>query len=150
MAILGTLKLNSTQDAESQERVTDLREQWINVVTDLVQQVTAWAAAVQEEHHWTLEAGQIELAEEIVGGTYRVPTLIIHAEGNALHLEPIARGVLSAEGRVDLSAWPSLFRVMLLRKNDTWIVRTESGLDWPQTWSEQTFLTIAEGLLQAG
>jgi len=68
-------------------------------------------------------------------------------------LEPIARGTVGAQGRVDLYAWPSLFRVMLLHKPRgkdrplEWVVRTESGLDWPQAWSRETFLTLADGLL---
>ena len=42
-----------------------------------------------------------------------------------------------------------MFRVMLLRQSDQWIIRTESGLDWPQAWSQETFLTLADGLLRA-
>ena len=82
---------------------------------------------------------------------YRVPVVTIHAPQGRLILEPIARGTLGAQGRVDLHAWPSLFRVMLLhrpRGKDRpleWVVRTESGLDWPQLWNRETFLTLAEG-----
>lgn len=30
-----------------------------------------------------------------------------------------------------------------------WVVRTESGLDWPHPWGRETFLALAEGLLKA-
>jgi len=96
-----------------------------------------------------VERAEKELAEEIVGGAYRVPVVTIHALQGRLILEPIARGTMGAQGRVDLYAWPSLFRVMLLRRDGGWVARTESGIDWPQAWDRETFLTLADGLLKA-
>jgi hypothetical protein len=56
---------------------------------------------------------------------------------------------MGAAGRVDLYAWPTLFRVMLLRspQDETWAIRTDSGLRWPNPWSEETFAQLALGLL---
>lgn len=149
MTTFGTLQLDPAQDAEFQARLGRLRAQWVAEVAALVQAVTAWATEAAAAHGWSLEPGTLDLSEEVVGGAYTVPSLVIHAGENDLHLEPIARGVLGAEGRVDLYAWPSLFRVMLLRKNGGWVVRTESGLDWPQPWGRDTFVALAEGLLKA-
>ena len=74
-----------------------------------------------------------------------MPVLTIHAPQGRLILEPIARGIVGAQGRVDLYAWPSLFKVLLLHKPRgkdrplEWVVRTESGLDWPQPWGVRHF-----------
>lgn len=121
----------------------------------LADEVQTWAEQEAAERNWRVTREQKELAEEVVGGVYHVPVVTIHALQGRLVLEPIARGVLGAQGRVDLYAWPSLFRVMLLHKPRgkdkpmKWVVRTDSGLDWPQPWNRETFLTLAEGLLNA-
>ena len=149
MPTYGTLEVNPLSDAAFQARPTRLREQWVEQVTTLVRQAEEWAEAAKDAQGWTVEPETYDIEEEVVGGAYRVPSLRLITSGDELRLEPIAHGVLHADGRVDLYAWPSLFRVMLLRKNGAWIVRTESGLDWPQPWSQETFLTLTSGLLRA-
>ncbi len=143
-----TLTLTKKQVAES-------RDNWERNTALLADEVQAWAAQEAAALGWQVEREQKELAEEVVGGAYRVPVVTIHAPQGRLILEPVARGVLGAQGRVDLYAWPSLFRVMLLHKplgkgqGLEWVVRTESGIDWPQPWGREAFLTLAEGLLNA-
>ncbi len=149
MPTFGTLELDPVREAAFQDRLTRLREQWVEQVTALMRQAETWAVEAQDTRGWTIERETHEIEEEVVGGAYVVPGLRLSAGEDELRLEPVARGVLHADGRVDLYAWPSLFRVMLLRKNGEWIVRTESGLDWPQTWNRETFLTLADGLLRA-
>ena len=101
----------------------------------LADDVQSWATQ-EAARGWRVETEERELAEEVVGGAYRVPVVTIHAPQGRLIMEPIARGTVGAQGRVDLYAWPSLYRVMLLHKPHNheyeWVVRTESGLDWPQ------------------
>ena len=138
-----------------QVRTTQSRENWEHNTGLLADDVQTWAAQEAAARSWRVDHEETELAEEVVGGAYRVPVITIHAPQGKLVLEPIARGVLGAQGRVDLYAWPSLFRVMLLHKplgqgrGLEWVVRTDSGLDWPQPWGRETFLTLAEGLLNA-
>ncbi len=129
------------------------RDNWERNTALLAEDIEAWASSAGRG--WRVEREQKELSEEVVGGAYLVPVVTIHAPEGRLILEPVARGVLGAQGRVDLYAWPSLFRVMLLHKplgkdrGLAWVVRTESGIDWPQPWNRETFLTLAEGLLNA-
>ena len=76
----------------------------------------------------------------------------ISAHSGRLLLEPIGLDVFGARGRVDLYASPCLYRVMLLRgpnPNEDWIIRTESGIDWPNRWGRGSFVAIAEQLLGA-
>ena len=119
---------------------------WIKDVNDLADDVQAWAG----EQGWSVVRGDTQLSEAVAGGAYQVPRLTVDAPEGRLLLEPVARGVVGAAGRVDLYAWPSHYRVMLLRQaGGGWVVRTESGLDWPQPWGRETFLTVARGLLNA-
>ncbi len=148
-----TLTLTKPQGTSVAADPAQTRQEWEKEAARLADDVQAWAN--EAARGWRVERDEKELSEEAVGGVYRVPMVTIHAPQGRLILEPVARAAFRAEGRVDLSAWPSLFRVMLLHKPTgrngalEWVVRTESGLDWPQPWSRETFLTLADGLLKA-
>lgn len=150
-----TLTLTKERAAEAHADLAQTRQDWEQQTARLADDVEAWAAQEAATRNWRVEREQKELSEEVVGGAYRVPVVTVHAPQGKLVLEPIARGTVGSQGRVDLSAWPSLFRVMLLHKPrgqdkpTEWVVRTDSGLDWPQPWGRETFLTLAEGLLNA-
>lgn len=145
------LTLTKEQAAGLDTRMAQSRHDWEHTTVLLADDVQTWASQEAAARGWRVEREEQERAEDVVGGAYRVPVVTIHAPQGRLILEPIARGTLGAQGRVDLHAWPSLFRVMLLhrpRGKDRpleWVVRTESGLDWPQLWNRETFLTLAEG-----
>ncbi len=140
------------------QQAADVRRTWERDTTALADEVQAWAEQGGAGRGWRVEREEKELSEEKVGGAYRVPVVTIHAPHGDLVLEPIARAVpavMEAQGRVDLYAYPSFFRVMLMHRSSggggplEWVVRTESGLDWPQPWGRETFLTLADGLLKA-
>ena len=148
-----TLTTDQARDLES--RKTQSRHNWERHTRRLADDVQDWIRQTAEDHGWRVERSELELSEEVVGGAYVVPVVTVYAPQGRLILEPIARGTVGAQGRVDLYAWPSLFRVMLLHKPRgkdrplEWVVRTESGLDWPLPWNRETFLALAEGLLNA-
>lgn len=117
---------------------------WQDVMGTLASTVEDWSRA----RKWEVEWSSAEVDEELLG-TYKISVLTIETEKGRLLLEPIARMVVGAEGRVDLYAWPTLFRVMLLYTADrTWTVRTDSGIDWPQPWGMETFYALAAALLR--
>jgi hypothetical protein len=122
-----------------------IRNAWLDLVHALARQVRQWA----EKQGWTVTQTEREIVEDEIG-TYTVPVLEIDTPRGQVVLEPIGQDVWGAKGRVDLYAWPSHYRVMLLRTNaPDWVIRTESGLNWPQPWQQETFVTLAEGLLGA-
>jgi hypothetical protein len=122
-----------------------IRDEWLGQVNSLTQQVRGWA----ERQGWTVTQSEREVIEEQLG-SYKVPVLEIDTPRGQVVLEPIGQDVLGAKGRVDLYAWPTHYRVMLLRTGGPdWVIRTDSGLNWPQPWEPTTFVTLAEGLLGA-
>jgi len=68
-----------------------------------------------------------------------------------LTVEVKGRGPSQTSGRVQLSAWPTLFRVMLLHKpgEAEWTIRTDSGIPLRQPWRRETFVSLAKDLLNA-
>ncbi len=119
--------------------------QWQTAVKALAHEIEDWA----RERGWGVERSSGEVNEELFG-VYEVPVLTIETDKGRLILEPIARMVVGADGRVDLYAYPTLFRVMLLYTagDHRWTVRTDSGIDWPQPWQKDTFYALAAGLLR--
>lgn len=89
-----------------------LQEAWIRDVSALAQQVAGWS----EKQGWIVQWFDEEVREDAAIGAYVVPKLEIKTADGTVILAPVAHGVLGADGRVDLYAWPSYFRVMLLRK----------------------------------
>lgn len=96
---------------------------------------------------WEVEESETTITEQYLQ-TYAAPVLTIRLPNGRVHVEPVARLVLGAEGRVDLFAWPSLVRVMLLRKGEIWIVRPEMGPSWPRPWGRDTFVELARLLVE--
>jgi hypothetical protein len=122
-----------------------LREEWLGAIDALREQVKGWA----EAQGWRVDQSEREVIEEQIGA-YHVPVLEIDTPRGQVVLEPKGQDLVGARGRVDLYAWPTLYRVMLLRKpGQDWVVRTESGLNWPHPWEQATFVELAEGLLGA-
>jgi hypothetical protein len=121
-----------------------LRAEWLAAANSLLADISAWAA----EQEWQVETGEQTLQEKPLG-EYETLCLTIHAPAGDLVVEPVARCVPGAEGRVDLYAWPSHHRVRLLRRAGRWVVRTDSGIDWPHPWSRDTFLELATALISA-
>jgi hypothetical protein len=129
----------------SPEEQARLRDEWLQVVEALGRQVRGWA----EQRGWTVTEERREINEERLG-IYQAPVLQIETPHGSVFLEPIARDVGGADGRVDLYAWPTLYRVMLLRGGGPdWMIRTDSGIYWPHPWGEATFAELAEGLIGA-
>lgn len=134
-------------DKPKQQTRDELRDDWTRAVLDLEKDVADWAKA----EGWDVSASDRVVSEESIGD-YAVPDLTIETpEGQRLILEVKGRGPANASGRVQLFAWPTLFRVLLLRKSgdDNWIIRTDSGIPLRKTWNRETFITLARDLLSA-
>jgi hypothetical protein len=121
----------------------ETRAEWQLAVEALMADVRAWAAA----QGWTVEKVEHVLTEGPLG-MYTVPGLEIRTPRGQLLLEPAGRNVAGALGRVDFSVWPTMVRVMLLRKEDgNWVIKTDFGPRWPHSWGPSTFVELAELLL---
>lgn len=136
----------SIQQLERPE-TAQVRDEWIRSVQQLEQDLTDWSTTAG----WQVTKSERVVNEESIG-TYAVPDLVIETPaGERLVVEVKGRGPAAASGRVQLFAWPTLFRVLLLHKpgKDDWTVRTESGIPLRQPWNRDTFITLAEDLLSA-
>ena len=138
--------LSSEQTDQLSPDTGSQKQTWLIAVNQVLDDVEEW---VGQEREWNISRDETEIDEEALGGTYKAPVLQIGTPQGHIILEPIARAVLGAQGRIDLYAWPSLFRVMLLLQEDqSWVVQTDSGIDWPHPWRKETFFELVKGLLR--
>lgn len=130
----------------SKPDIAGVREEWLNVIETAFRDVEAWAA----KYGWRTERSQTTVREDLLDA-YDAPMLTIETERGQVILEPIARMVYGANGRIDFYAYPSLYRVKLLWETEEepgWAVRTDSGIDWPNPWGKKTFHELALALLR--
>ncbi len=106
--------------------------------------IKAWA----EQRRWFVDEQEKAVEEDRVG-RYMVPTLFIQAPGGKIHVEPIGCDIIGAQGRVDIEAFPSLKRLLLVLVNGEWKIETDSRIDWPEPWSEQAFIRLVDALTNA-
>src|SRR5688572_18988847 len=100
----------STPTRISKQQTETEREDWRRAVIELMEQVRSWATS----RGWLVT----ELTQSVTDdstGTYEVPMLEVETTKGRVVLEPIGRDILGVDGRVDLYAWPTHYRVMLLR-----------------------------------
>ena len=120
----------------------DVLQEWTQLIADLIRDIAEWS----RDEGWSVDERRVE-REESTLGTYEAPSLAIDGPKGHLVVEPKARYVIGADGRVDLYAWPSLNRFLIVRVGDQWKLHTASGVDWPQPWGKTTFLTVATELM---
>lgn len=122
------------------------REDWVQTTNRLLDQITEWVSV----KNWTVRREVRIIIEEVLG-TYAVQDAVIATPNGELRLEVKARGVHRAAGRVELFAWPTLYRVTLLHyvNKPDWIIYTDSGISLHYPWTQETFLTLAEDLMAA-
>jgi hypothetical protein len=117
---------------------------WVRRVNELTEQVESWAKA----RKWPMHR-ETKRIEESGLGAYTVPVLSILAPSGTFQLDPVARHVAKADGRIDLIAWPSMTRMMLVRIGNVWKLKTDSGVMWPEKWGQRTFERLTEFLSNA-
>ena len=124
-----------------------LREEWLDTVAGLQGQIKAWA---DQEPGWAFTAQEERRIKESALGEYSVPVWKIQTPDGEVRLEPIARNY-PGRGIVELYAWPTLYRVRLIRDEEWggWRVRTDSGIYLRQEWSRENFITLTNDLLTA-
>jgi hypothetical protein len=114
---------------------------WVSQIETLVDAISAWAT----ERQWLVDKHQKTLNEEPLG-TYSASELIIKTPQGSVIIEPVGKNIMGADGRVDISAFPSFNRMLLIQKKGNWQVKTDSRIDWPKPWGKDTFYDIVKAL----
>ena len=112
---------------------------WLAVVDKLMCDIERWA----EEKNWLVARLEPKTLTESTHGEYSVSDLRVRANSGVLDVAVVGREVAGAEGRVDLVAFPTMDRFMLVRTGGKWVVETDLGFLWPRKWGKATFIELA-------
>jgi hypothetical protein len=115
-----------------------MKAEWIAAVNQLIDQIERWAKSQKWESH----REDVTIDERWLG-TYTVPKLTVEVPGGEVYAKPIARIVGGGDGRVDLDAFPTLNRVMLIRRDGEWLIITESNVKLRADWKRKVFAELA-------
>ena len=118
-----------------------LRE-WRDAIEELIDQITRWC----NELDWLVERKEGKVLHEDLTGEYSVPVLWIQTPRGRVIVEPVALYLVGVEGRVDIYAWPSLAKVILVDFDQGWRILTEDRVELDQPWSREVFEQVVKGL----
>lgn len=112
---------------------------WLGLVDRLMCDIERWA----KEKDWLVARLESKLLTESALGEYWVSDLRIRTNSGVLDVAVVGREITGAEGRVDLVAFPTTDRFMLIRTGGKWVVETDLGFPWPKKWGKATFVELA-------
>jgi hypothetical protein len=120
-----------------------VRDEWIAAVDEVLSQVEVWCA----EKDWWVNREDKTLAEDELG-SYAIPVLRIQTPTGRLVVDPIARQVVGASGRIDLCVFPSYDFVMLVRTDKGWRLTSIEKNASDRAWSKKAFLDAVSELIE--
>jgi hypothetical protein len=120
------------------------RDKWLSALRDLFDTIRRWS----ESQGWSVHEDEKIISEEHIG-RYKVPSLVIQCPSGRIHIDPIGCNIIGADGRIDILSFPSLNRLLLIRVDGEWKIKTESRIDWPQAWGNKTFVDLVNSLTSA-
>ena len=123
-----------------QERAEHTRA-WVADVTALVSDIAAWAAS----EGWLVNRLDQEHQEQGLG-VYAVPHLRLATRYGEVQVDPVARDVIGADGRVDLISYSTLNRIRLVRRAGQWEAVTDANARVEPPWSKEVFLRLTKDL----
>lgn len=132
-----TQAINNPSLAEEQRR-----REWVEHIAQVIQQAEGWAAA----RDWATARTERTLNERGLG-QYTVPLLRIRLPLGEVHVIPVARNIIGADGRIDMEAFPTTDRVKLIRRGRDWEIYSDSNARLPAAWNAETFARIAQDLV---
>src|SRR5437660_29313 len=103
---------------------------WVSNVRSLLSEIAYWA----EIEKWPVQAPKKTIQEN--GGTYKTGQLYIKTPQGWVFVEPIAEKVCGdAKGRVDMYAYPTMHRALLVWDGRKWHVRADPGIRPHRVWN---------------
>lgn len=119
-------------------------EEWVDAVGQFVSEATSWA----QKQGWGTRTDSKTVTEESLG-TYEVPVLLIQTLQGRVLLDPVARNIVGAEGRIDFCVFPSYDSEMIIRESGNWrVYDSRRTANSARDWSEAVFLAATAELLE--
>jgi polysaccharide pyruvyl transferase WcaK-like protein len=131
-----------TQAIDPIDQSSQLRDEWVAAVDALYREVEDWAIS----RRWTAERESVVIEEKKIGH-YPTWNLVVRTSDRSLLFQPVARQIVGATGRVDLTISPATDPALMIVRGESgvWLVHPFGDSEVSQTWDENHFdaLTLA-------
>ena len=115
------LKKKLRQQEESMIDHQQIRDAWISSCSNLMATITDWLTPLQTQHLLEIQPETIPIFEDQLG-TYEVDALrIVFLQSEVVKIRPVARFIISAMGRVDITAGGTTLVMLLTTKSAEWV-----------------------------
>lgn len=117
-----------------------VRDEWIAAVGDFMDETETWA----KRQGWGVLREPKVIKEDDIG-TYSVPRMLLHDLFGRVVLDPVARFVMGAEGRIDIHVIPSWESLIIVRMPEGWDLIYDDAEGPRSRWSEEVMIkTVLE------
>ena len=123
------------------ENWEQIRDEWIQTVDVVLSHVEGWCQA----EGWLVHRETKDIEEDRLGH-YHIGVLLIDTPAGRLHLDPISRFIVGAEGRIDVYSFPHYQTAILIRVQGDWRFRTVDGSAKDRPFEHAAFVEIAKQL----
>lgn len=129
--LLEKLQGRSVAGRPPHEREEIIRN-WRRNLENLFNEIRLWLTPLTENGVISIQDQSRQIIEEGLGA-YDVPMLIITPAGSPpLQIEPIARLVIGAQGRVDIKSGSRLLTLLRTFDDDGWVLLAKGAVGGPQ------------------
>lgn len=135
------------EDANKNEEESNFYDEkslieWIGNINKIFGKIKIWITPLIVKNLVSIKENKNIHIEEI-SGSYDAPVLSIHGKNWTMHLKPVGRYVVGAQGRIDIACGPK--SAMLLLHKDGWKLaeKKDRGFDYKEL-DEELFADIIE------
>ena len=98
-----------------------IREAWIVTCANLMTTISDWLRPLQDQQLLEIVSETIPIFEDQLG-EYEIEALqIVFLQSEVIKIRPVARFIIGAKGRIDISAGGTLLVMMLAKQLDDWV-----------------------------
>ena len=117
------------------------KQEWLEELDKLLADIDKWLES-SKKLGLVVKESIIEKSEELLG-IYKAPQRVIEFGGRTVHITPVGRGIVGAQGRVDIRA-PGAIYYLLLNEGEWSIMKWSQA---PVKFSKAKFEEILTSLL---
>ena len=136
--------MQTTKRARSRRtsvRPAKLKAEWLRELDSLFGDIASWC----ESRKWWVHRDHKTIDCDAFG-PYDAPVLMIQSPQGRFMVDPVGHDIVGAEGRVEIQAWPTFDRMVLIRNNGRWRIHPDLDFDRPRRWSRDGFFDAVREL----
>ena len=115
------LKEKRKQQEASKVDHQQIREAWIISCSNLMTTISNWLKPLQSQQLLEIKPESIPIFEDQLGEYEVVALQVVFLQSEVMKIRPVARFIISARGRIDISAGGTLLVMVLAKQPDEWV-----------------------------